>query len=96
MVNVFATDYTRPTRAYPLTSEQWPPALDPYMLKFELWDDASVLGRLMAPGEIYSFQNARMRANTAGYTEGKVVEDKITLLEPYEADRNTFLRDFLE
>ena len=96
MVNVFATDYTKPVNAYPLTSEQWPPPLDPYILKFEFWDAASAAARLMIPGELYYVSNARLRSNTGGYMEGKVVENKVTLLDPYEADSHAFLRDLLE
>jgi len=62
----------------------------------EMWDDAAEVARTMKEGEYYHIKNARMRANRAGYLEGKVTQSKIVKLEETDAEMNIHLRSLLE
>lgn len=66
------------------------------VLKFEMWDKAGEFAQTMLEGEFYFISNARMRVSQGGYSEGKIVEPKITKLDETEPDSNPHLKLLLE
>ena len=73
-----------------------PTSLSEFVLQMEMWDDAAEVAQTMQEGGYYLIKNARMRANLAGYLEGKVAQSKIFQLEEKDAQTNTFLQNLLE
>ena len=77
-------------------SHRLPASLSDYVLHFEMWEAAARIARDMKAGQYYHIVNARMRISPNGSLEAKVVQDKITLLQESDADRNSHLKGLLE
>lgn len=73
-----------------------PTSLSEFVLQMEMWDEAAEVARTMKEGEYYHIKNARMRANPAGYLEGKVAQSKIVQLDEADVDTDIYLRSLLE
>ncbi|KDR73541.1 hypothetical protein GALMADRAFT_616891 [Galerina marginata CBS 339.88] len=93
---MYATDYTRNNDMSGAQSNSWSSSLSEYVLQFEMWDDAAQIAGEMRPGEYYSIKNARMKINSAGQLEGKVVQDKIVKLDESDAATSIHLKALLE
>ncbi|KAF9475059.1 hypothetical protein BDN70DRAFT_996679 [Pholiota conissans] len=77
---IYVTDYTRNEQAIVIQTNWCHPSLSEFVVQFEMWDEAAEIAKDMHPGQYYLISNARMRINTSGYLEGKVVENKMTKL----------------
>ena len=77
------TDYTKNTQVKPCQAKWCPPGLNDYVVKFDLWDAAASLSNSFVSGTYWSVRNARFKYNHGdGCIEGKIVEKKISKLEP--------------
>jgi len=93
---LYVTDYTRNNQMRGVQSNWCPTSLSDFVLQMEMWDDAAEIARKMREGDYYYIKNARMRANPAGYLEGKVTQSKIIQLEEKDAQTNNYLQTLLE
>ncbi|KAF8798203.1 hypothetical protein BYT27DRAFT_7123725 [Phlegmacium glaucopus] len=94
--NLYVTDYTRNDQMRGVQSSWCPTSLSDFVLQMEMWDGAAEVARTMQEGDYYLIKNARMRANPAGYLEGKVAQSKMVQLEEKDAQTNKHLQTLLE
>ncbi|TFK42385.1 hypothetical protein BDQ12DRAFT_676116 [Crucibulum laeve] len=83
---LYVTDYTKNAEISSTHSGWCLPALSDYVLKMEMWDDASKMGLNMRTGEYYHINNARMVRSKGGYMEAKVTQTKIRQLQDDDTD----------
>jgi hypothetical protein len=76
------TDYTKNIQIKPCQAKWCPPGLNDYVVRFDLWDAAASFSQSLVSGTYWSVRNARFKHNHDGYVEGKIVEKKISKLEP--------------
>lgn len=65
------------------------------VLKIEMWDEAAQMGPELLAGRYVEMKNARMTLSKGGHFEGKIVQKKITLLDPQDTDSNPHLKALL-
>lgn len=95
--SLYVTDYTKNDALAPTTAAWCPPALAPYVLRLELWDDAAARGPEMRAREFYELGNVRMKASRSGYVEAKFVEvRKMRKLDEDELEGEPHLAALLE
>ncbi|KAF8913558.1 hypothetical protein CPB85DRAFT_1299416 [Mucidula mucida] len=90
---IFVTDYTKNDRVRPITGGKFSPALAPYILTIECWDNAQQPASAMEVGGIYSLENLRIRI-CGDYEEGKLNDRKIFKLNPEYRENNLRLKEF--
>jgi hypothetical protein len=56
------------------------------VLKIEMWDEAAQIGPELQAGRYVEMKNARLVLSSGGYFEGKIVQKKITVLDPQDID----------
>ena len=74
--SLYVTDYTNNDAIASIQASWCIPALADLIFKIELWNEASVVGPDMQPGEYYEIKNVRMKESTGGYWEGSFSEVK--------------------
>jgi hypothetical protein len=80
-----------------MTTTTWcPSTLADKVLKVELCDKAKEIGKSIQVGDLWSFDNVKIRHAKGGHSEAKLQEIKMAKLNVEEADDNRHLRELLE
>ena len=74
--SLYVTDYTHNDNIAAVHASWCIPALADLVFKIELWNEASVQGSEMKPGEYYEIKNVRIKESAGGYWEGSFSEVK--------------------
>jgi hypothetical protein len=94
--SLYVTDYTHNESINPVSASWCTPALADLVFKIELWNEASLKGSELKPGDYYEVKNVRMKESTGGYWEGSFSEVKrLRLLDDEVLDEEPHLVDLL-
>ncbi|CAK5277580.1 unnamed protein product [Mycena citricolor] len=80
--SIFCTDYTELAGGKAIEADWCPPIIKDKVLRIEAWDAAFAYAQKMIVGEFYLLRNVRMRRNLVDLLEAKIVETKISRLDP--------------
>ncbi|KAH7889613.1 hypothetical protein F5I97DRAFT_1800282 [Phlebopus sp. FC_14] len=93
---VYATDYTSNLHVQPIRATWCRSELQTYAFRFEMWDAAKEIARIMIPGEYWYFHNARAKWSGNHYMEGTMREaEKVFQLDEAHLENLPHLKALL-